>query len=55
VLRIQRTNTPLSVVSVARMFPGSCGAWENQSPKVLNRSSVLLVEETASQNSGIRK
>src|SRR3954452_1475755 len=55
VLSIQCRKTPWSWVSVARMFDGSCGARENHSPNVLNRSCVLFVEATANQHSGSRK
>ena len=55
VLSSQWTKTPPSWLNVARMFVHSCGASENHSPNVENRSDVLLVEATTNQNSGSRK
>jgi hypothetical protein len=55
VLSSQCTKTPSSWVKVSLTFVSSCGAWENHRPKLLNRSWVLLVEATTSQNRGRRK
>jgi hypothetical protein len=41
-------------VRVWRMLPSRVNSCPNHSPKVENRSLLVLVDETASQNSGKR-
>ena len=54
VLTAQRMNTPSWTVSTVWMFSIKLKS-ANHSPKLLNRSSLDLVEATTSQNSGSRK
>jgi hypothetical protein len=55
VLSSQVLNTPPWKVKTDPMFSNSRNALPNQSPKVVKRSVLLLVEEMKSHTSGTRK
>jgi hypothetical protein len=55
VLAIHRAHSPWLWVKVSRMLVNRAKPWPSHSPKVENRSPVVVVAATTSQNSGKRK